>query len=100
MVPEDLKNNMTTVLIPNKKPSTPKRFFGEALIYELEKILKENRSQKKCSNYNLFLFTTSLTNKKIYESVFNTKSDNNELSIYRYDIEMQKFTKKSIRINC
>ena len=100
MIPEDLKNNMTIVLVPNKKQSTPKRFFGKALIYELEKILKENRSQKNCSKYNLFLFTTPLTNKKIYESVFNTKSDNNELSIYRYDIELQKFTKKSIRVNC
>lgn len=99
-IPKCLQKNMTIVLIPNRKPNTPKRFFAKALIYELEEILKENRSKYNCTHYNLFLFTTPLTNQKIYELVFNTKSDNNKLSVYRYDIDRKVFTKKSIKIVC
>lgn len=95
MLPDSVKNNKTIILTPEKKDNAAKRFYSDALINSLNEILEENCKTKE---YNLFSFTNPVTNRSIYENVFNTKSDNYILRAFFFDNQKKMFKDKFIGI--
>ena len=91
MLPSSVKSNKTILLIPKKKETDVKRFYSEVLINDLNSILKENAKTRK---FNLFFFTNPFTNKKIYENVFNTKTDKYVLKVYFFNYQKRTFEDK------
>lgn len=91
MLPSSVKSNKTILLIPKKKETDVKRFYSEVLINDLNSILKENAKTRK---FNLFFFTNPFTNKKIYENVFNTKTDKYVLKVYFFNYQKRTFENK------
>ncbi len=95
LLPDRVKTNKTIILIPERKDNEAKRFYSEALVNSLNQILRDNSTTKK---FNLFTFTNPVTNRKIYENVFNTKNDNYNLRVYYYDQRKKEFEDKFIEI--
>ena len=91
MLPDEADENETVMLKVEKKSVGAKRFHSDLLIDELNAVLKEYQST---TEYNLFLFTNPVTNKKIYENVFNTKTDNYTLRIYFFDNNNKRFSSR------
>lgn len=78
-IPVQLLNNKT-IIINRKKRENRSRFNSNELIIIINSILEKN---KKCKEYNLFLFTNPETNRRLYEEAFNTTTDEFVINIYK-----------------
>lgn len=78
-IPVQLLNNKT-IIINRKKRENRSRFNSNELIKIINSILEKN---KQCKEYNLFLFTNPVTNKRLYNEVFNTTTDEFVINIYK-----------------
>lgn len=77
-IPSQLLKNKT-IIINRKKRTNRCRFNSNELITIINTILERN---KKCKEYNLFLFTNPVTNRRLYDEVFNTTTDGFIINVY------------------
>ncbi len=77
-IPVQLLNNKS-IIINRKKRENRSRFNSNELIKIINSILERN---KKCKEYNLFLFTNPVTNRRLYNEVFNTTTDGFIINVY------------------